>query len=256
MSRGMYMGRVIVTISILLIIGPTFAAQQKLAENQSVADVLTGLQSKDWVERAKAYEQLAGDSIAMRRQEVKAALIDLLDRENHLPLSKVVKPEDGEAYGEYVSSLIGSVMSIVDWQNPRQLCVLAHSPFDPDSNLATRLVLAGQPILPCLMQMTESKSFGDRYIVSELLVQIGAKNSNLSFGTAQKIRDVTIASLHDSNEMIRTGTVHALTRFGGEDMIPALKEVAETDPAPEVNGYSIRKMAIGAIAAIQNRSHK
>jgi hypothetical protein len=37
-------------------------------------------------------------------------------------------------------------------------------------------------------------------------------------------------------------------------MIPALKAVAETDPAPEVNGKSVRKRANEAIAEIQKRA--
>jgi HEAT repeat protein len=250
------MRKAILAICMLVIIGPTIAGQEELTANQSVADLLTRLHSKDWVERAQAYEQLASDSAALQEQEVKVAMIDLLDRENHITPAAGTMAQDGEAYGEYVSSLIGSVMSIVNWQDPRQLCILAHSPFDPDSKLATRLVLTGQLVLPCLMQMAESKSFGDRYIASELLVHIGGRSSDLSIGTAQKIRAVTIASLHDPDEMVRVGTVHALTKFGREDMISALEEIAETDPAPEVQGYSIRKMATEAIAAIQTRSHK
>lgn len=250
------MRRVMLMTSVLAVLAYTSAGQQKPASNQRVSDLITGLHSGDWSDRARAYEQLAGNSAAMRDQGVKSALIDLLDRENNRRPSDRPTPENGEAYGEYVSSLIGSVMSIVDWQDPRQLCILAHSPFDPDSKLATRLVLAGHPILQCLMQMTESKSFADRYVASELLIQYGARGGTLSVGTAQKIREVTIAALHDSDEMVRTGTVHALSRYGGEDVLPALEEVAESDPAPEVQGYSIRKMATEAIEAIQKRSHK
>ena len=36
-------------------------------------------------------------------------------------------------------------------------------------------------------------------------------------------------------------------------MIPALEEVAAKDPAPEVEGHSIRKSAAEAIAEIQKR---
>jgi hypothetical protein len=48
--------------------------------------------------------------------------------------------------------------------------------------------------------------------------------------------------------------VDALGKFGGADMISALKEVAANDPSPEVEGHSIRKSAAEAIAAIQKRT--
>lgn len=49
-------------------------------------------------------------------------------------------------------------------------------------------------------------------------------------------------------------TVMSLGQFGGEDMIPALKVVAESDPAPEVHGHSVRKRVVAAIAQIQKRA--
>jgi hypothetical protein len=45
----------------------------------------------------------------------------------------------------------------------------------------------------------------------------------------------------------------SLGQFGGEDMIPALRVVAETDPDPAEN-YAIRKWAAEAIVAIQQRA--
>jgi hypothetical protein len=250
------MKKAILTISILVIVGSVFAGQQKLATNPSVADLLASLQSRDWVERAQAYEQLAGDSVAMQKQEVRNALFELLDQENHLLPSAGPKPEDGEAYAEYEASLLGTVSSIADWTDPRQLCILAHAPYNTDSKFAADLAKAGQPILPCLMQMAESKEFVDRYQSVAVLIQIVARNDDLSGVAAQKIRKMTISALHGAEDMVRAGAVNTLSKFGREDMIPALKEVAETDPAPEVQGYSIRKMAIDAIAAIQTRSHK
>jgi hypothetical protein len=250
------MRKVILTLSMLVIVGPTFAGQQKPAANQSVADVLTGLQSKDWVERAKAYEQLAGDSAAMQKQEVRSALLDLLDRESHLTMSTAPEPENEEEYAEYVASLIGTVDSFADWKDPRQLCILAHSSYNTDSPFAAKLAAVGRPIISCLMQMAKSDRPGDRINSVSILIQIRSKVPGLGMGMIQDIRAATIRALHDPDDGVREFTVDSLRDFGGEDMIPALQEVAESDPAPEVQGISTRKNALKAIADIQKRSHK
>jgi hypothetical protein len=65
-----------------------------------------------------------------------------------------------------------------------------------------------------------------------------------------------VHALHDQNESVRTETVESLEKFGTEDMIPVLKEVAESDPAigKTTQSYWIRGYAAKAIAAIQKRA--
>jgi HEAT repeat protein len=116
--------------------------------------------------------------------------------------------------------------------------------------------MAGQVVIPCLMQMAQSASFFDRYKAVAVLVQLRAKDGKLSPEMSEKIRQVIIAALHDNNENVRVFTVFTLRDFGGQDMIPALQAVAQTDPAPEVNGNSIRNLATTAVAAIQKRAKK
>jgi HEAT repeat protein len=136
------------------------------------------------------------------------------------------------------------------------LCILAHAPLDPDSKLAAKLAMTGGLVIPCLMQMSESSSSAHRCQAVALLVQLRAKTDELSLKTAQKISQVTVSALHDRDEMVRVGTVHALGNFGGEDVVPALEEVAKSDSADEVQGQSIRKLAAKAIAAIQKRAQE
>jgi HEAT repeat protein len=68
-------------------------------------------------------------------------------------------------------------------------------------------------------------------------------------------QQVIRGALHDPEVVVRTDAVEALAHYGSEAMIPALKEVAETDPSPDEE-YAIRKWATEAIAAIQERAKR
>ncbi|MGC1106863.1 MAG: HEAT repeat domain-containing protein [Candidatus Acidiferrales bacterium] len=235
---------------------PIQAAQQTSLSPRQTADLLAALHSKEWLGRAHAYYQLIDNSSAMHQETTKSALIDLLNRENSSDPSegRDYKPDDGEEYAEYIGSLVGTVAEVADWKNSSQVCIIAHSPFDPDSALAARLARTGQTVIPCLLEMAKNGSWTDRYQAVAVLIQVRATVRELSANTSEEIRDATIRALHDTHEMVRIGTVHALGRFGGTDMIPALQKVAQTDPSPEVQGRSIRKAAASAIAAIQKRA--
>lgn len=111
---------------------------------------------------------------------------------------------------------------------------------------------------PCHVccRKTQSKESLTRGEAVVILVQIsGSKTAALDLATVQQTRQIILHALHDQAFDERWMTVEALERFGQRDMIPALDNVAETDPAPPAaNGYSIRKLANAAIAAIQNRA--
>jgi len=88
-----------------------------------------------------------------------------------------------------------------------------------------------------------------------MMVQALAKGRNeLDPTTVRAVQQATLSALHDSDEGVRIDTVKGLGKFGTEDMIPALKAVAEAEPAPEVHGHSLRKRAAEAIAQIQKRA--
>jgi hypothetical protein len=81
------------------------------------------------------------------------------------------------------------------------------------------------------------------------MVQALAKGKKeLDPTTRQAVRRATFSTLHDPDEGVRIDTVNGLAKFGGEDMIPALRVVAEKDPA-------IKEWATEAIVAIQQRTH-
>jgi len=255
-NKEALMRKIVLAVILLLACAAPFFAQQSAGGDRRLADLLAQLHIEKWSERAAAYEQLRRDPTAIEKTEVRSALLDLLDRESHLTMLTAPDPENEEQYAEYVASLGDTVDSFADWKDPRQLCILAQTSYNTDSRFAAKLAAVGKPVIPCLMRMAKSDRVGDRFKSVAVLIQLRAKERDLDIGTVQEIRAITIRALHDPDDGVREFTVDSLRGFGGEDMIPALQEVAEKDPAPEVQGFSTRKDALKAIAAIQKRARK
>jgi hypothetical protein len=256
---------IFVTIIIGAAINPCWGQQASKAPapKRSAAELLARLSSHDAGERAQAYEQLRSVPGALNSAKVRAALLDLLDRENRTTASDIGSAGEstdvGEGYAEYVSALLGSVDSIADWKDAHQLCILAHAPYNPDSAFAAKLASAGQPIVPCLMQMAASDLSVYRYQAVPVLIQLHARVPGLAPATVGNIAEIATHALHDPDEMVRIGTVQAMDSFGTEDMIPALKEVADSDPSyakseDKLQVPGVRENAVKAIVAIQKRA--
>ena len=232
-------------------------AQQAPAHKLSTTELIAQLRSDDAQVRSGAFESVRTDTVALRDPKVRAALIDLMDRENHETSDSVkdhrhaeyISSGEDEAGSEYIGALADSVAKIVDWSSPRQVCILADSVFPPPE-LAAHAKVA----VPCLLQRSNNAPPPVRGYVVALLVQALSKGrGELDAVTSQAVRQIILSALHDPDDVVKIPTVKALGSFGGEDMIPALRNVAETDPDPS-EGYAIRKWAAEAIAAIQKRA--
>jgi hypothetical protein len=236
--------------------------QQKPATNQSVSDLLAGLRSDDWTERAQAFERLRSDPRALSDSKVQEGLLSVLDRENQLVESTLrdsqghvgVSDKYGEGFGEYVGELGETVDSFANWNDPHQVCIFVHEPYNPESRFAAKIASHANVSVPCLVQMYGSDVGLIRAEASAVLVQaLGKSKNQIDLTATQKVKRVVLTALQDPDESVRSSTVRALGMFGEVDMIPALEQVAETDPSPEVQGHSIRKSATDAIASIQKR---
>ncbi len=218
--------------------------QQTPGHKTSRAELLTEIRSEHAEVRSKAFEQLRSDPAALGDPRVKAALVNLLDRENHEPLFG-----EEEDYADYVSRLADTVAKLVDWSDPRQVCILSNSVV-PTDELADHAKVT----IPCLLQRSQNATAPSRGMAVAMLVQALAKGrSNLDPSTIQTVQQVVLKALRDPADQVKIPTLKALERFGEDDMIPALKVVAETDPDPSEE-YAIRKWAAEAIAAIQKRA--
>lgn len=222
--------------------------------------VLADLKSTNWQRRADTYYTIKSNSKALDRLDVKSALIDLLSRENELRHttgnSKTWVGAD-ESYAEYVSDLAETVARVADWKDQRQLCVLADSPYEPDSVFAARLVeKGGAAVVSCLIQVAQGDEF-DRYDAISVLVQAYGK-TKLPAPVEQQVRHVIESGLHD-DAPVRQSTVEALGKFGGSEWIPALQAIARNDPVSRrlddgQMRFDVREAAAKAIQSIQDRA--
>lgn len=233
----------------------------------STAALLASLKSPNPQRRLEAYEKIKADEDALRSPEVKAGLLALLDRENQViqkTLSESdsqpgVAPKHGEEYSEY-GELQSTVASIADWQDKRQLCILAESAYDPNSPFAARLALAGGvAVVPCLLKMTHG-NISERHESFPVLAQIPATTHNLTSAVRQQIRQAIVAGVQDPTLLVRKAIIEAMGEFGTADMIPILQEVAHSDPSLRRldNGttfFDVRDAAARAIQSIQRRTN-
>jgi hypothetical protein len=231
--------------------------QQAKAPTPSVSELLTKLKSSDGDVRAKAYQQLRSSPAALQSPDVRTAFIDLLDRENRD--SELIRRTGGggenEGDAEYVADLARTVESVANWNDTRQACILVASGALPTDKYAEHAKVA----IPCLLSRSKSNFALERRQTAELLLEVLAKKkTNLDPSMIEASKQVVQMALHDPDSGVRIGTVHALAEFGGEDMIPALRQIAESDPYVDTDNHSfwIRDYAHQAIDAIEQRVAK
>jgi hypothetical protein len=263
-------------MKIVLLVGISFFtictsswAQQKAPNKPSVSVLLTKLQSQSEVERSEAFEALRSNPAALQSSEMRAALLDLLDRENQELDAKLLQAQNSsredkgdavdEGYAEYYSNVLGVVDSIADWNDPRQACILVNAGSSPASAFAAEVARHGKTTIPCLIRRSQSEVDANRSVAVPMLVQaLATQKNNLDSDTVETAHQTILKALRDPHVMLRSFTVAALSTFGEADMIPMLKDVAKTDPefSKESNSYWIRVAANKAVSAIEQRTSK
>lgn len=247
--------------------------QQAPANRPTVSDLLSKLQSKDWTDRSQAVDEIRADPAALRSPKLRVALIDLLDRENReadkafrnaknasAQASTESTEDTEEGYGEYCAWLSQTVESFANWNDPRQACILVDAAQVTYPSLPKEAAARARAAMPCLLQRSQSDLKINREIAVPMLAEALIKGQGtLNPGTVQKARLIILSDLRDPDVGVRSSAVDALERFGGPEMIPALQDVARTDPAsepgPDGKGpvFVIRENAAKAITAIQQR---
>jgi hypothetical protein len=233
------------------------------AEKQTIS--LAGLDSPDWTRRCEAYEAIKSNEQALKRPQVRKALMDLLDRESRLIVKTFedshgevgVDGKYGEEYSEYYGQLKLTVDAIADWHDPRQLCILAQTAYNPDSRFADELaVKGGAAVVPCLLKMAQG-SISLREQSVPVLVHLLFAAGDLAPAVRRQIKQLIIAELQDREG--RWETIKALGRFGTLEWIPILEPIAHNDPYSRLldNGtrrFDVRELAAKAIQSIQRRA--
>jgi hypothetical protein len=229
------------------------ARPQQGNEKPSVADLLTKLHSKHWPDRSDALDQISSDQTALHSRKMQVVLIDLLDQENQ---GKDTGGEErgGEDFAEYFASLRGVVSSFADWNDPRQACILVYAGSDNYPPSGQQAAVRARAAMPCLLKRSNSEVAIERAIAGPMLVEaVQQARGTLDASVAHSAREIILRDLQDPDAGVRSLTVDALGKFGGIDMVPALKQVAANDSSPEIDGHSIRQSAALAIEQIQKR---
>jgi hypothetical protein len=231
--------------------------------------LLTQMRSADRSEREEAFHRLLSDPASIHVAKVQQALLDLLDREN-----KALESENRESSGPdtakerdseegdtaYRDKLDETVDTFADWSDQNQVCIFVHEAYNPDSKFGAEIAAHARVALPCLLEMSKSQLGANRAEAIPMLVQALAKDKgSIDPQELQAAKQQIINGLHDQYPVVRGETVIAVGAFGDTDMIPALQEVARSDPGSDTrtdNGatwYPIREEANKAIAQIQHR---
>ena len=249
-------------IAMLGLMSVTIFAQQSSLSAPDIDVLLAKLRSNSGGERDSAYERLKAIPAALQNPKVKAALLDLLDRETQRMIGtpRLGDSEVGvgtEGFAEYYSELSSTASDIGDWDDPHQVCVLVRGAGTPPARSAQEAASRERVAWPCLQQMAVDHAPIERIAASRTLIELTRRAGSANDpAIGQNAKQTIVHLLHDQNESVRAETINSLEQFGTEDMISELKQVAESDPAvaKRTQNYWLRNRAAKAIVAIQKRS--
>lgn len=221
---------------------------------------LSDLRAADFNVAMSAFDKIAYDPEVMKRPGVKAALFDLLRRENQYIIGMNSKPRKDDDNWEYESELPDIVATIADWHDPNQVCILAQSYYNSASVIPTKLAVeSGLVAVPCLLKMARG-NWTSRLGSIPILVHLFYANKNLKPAVRERIEQCILSGLEDPEEGVRMETARVLGDFGEPNMIPALEKLAQSDqekhvftPGAEPVFY-VRELARKAILLIQARA--
>jgi len=254
-------------IAAAMIAGLCFS-QDTSARSSDSTQLVANLRSNDPHTRVGAFEQIRSNAQMVQDPKVQSALFDLLDLETHEGNDRVREgerrraeheegnPESSDDDAMYMNDLLETVESFVKWHDPHEICLLAKAGAGLDSPDERESAVRAQVALPCLQQLSKSNLFMDRLkAVGTSVALLARAKSSLDSTTVEAMRQMVILALHDQRVEVKWEAVDSLERGGRSDMIPALKELAESSPGPDAtkDDIAVRRNAAKAISAIQQR---
>jgi hypothetical protein len=259
-----------VRTALLLAIVPgmiaAFCLGQDNQEEIHRAVLIANLRSNNPGKRYGAFEEVRANQAMLRDPNVQSALFDLLDRETRAfnaevrewELAEHKNNEDGcnEGWAEFMGDLQGLIKSFINWHDPHQVCILAQAGNIPDLPDPHENAVLAQVALPCLQQLSKSDFYRDRMKAAPIFVALLASaKGSLDSNTAETMKQAVVLALHDKRTEVQWEAVDSLQNYGASDMIPALKELAESNPGAGATSdeTAVRKRAAKAIAATQER---
>jgi hypothetical protein len=222
------------------------------------------LQDPEWKKRGSAFQKLLGSGsvyVEPRRalsgllqqwpeksDEIKLALIRLLERENQVTKAQVdvVLREhakkgrdfphpfpDAEERSEYYANLIAAVTSLKDL---RSLDALLGA-INTGAMVTDTLAEFGNAALDRVLELFNSGDGSTRLSASIVLTRmLNPKNAPRASDAAsrQKIKDALIRAASDSSRFVRAEGAEGLAKLGDPDVISLIRNLATSDPAKQV----------------------
>lgn len=251
-----------------IVAGLCFSQDAPQNHRSDSTQLLGALKSNDPHTRVGAVEQIRSNPAMLHDSSVQSALLDLLDLETREGNERIREgerrraehkegnPDSIDDNAMYMDDLLNVIESFVNWHDPRQICLLAKEGAALDSTDARESAARAQAALPCLQGLSKSDLFMDRMRAARISVALlaGAK-SNLDPSTAEAMRQMVVLALRDQVVEVQWEAVDWLGREGGSDMVPALRELVESNPGPNAtkDEIAVRKSAASAITAIERR---
>jgi hypothetical protein len=244
-------------------------AQDTQQEVYRPDQLLANLRSNDPHTRVSGFEEIRSKPEMLRKANVHSALLDLLDLETREGNEQVRQGERRRAEHRddntdsiddnamYMNDLLETVESFVNWHDYRQICLLAKEGAVLDSTDPRESAARAQVAMPCLQELSTSDLFMNRLNAVKIFVNLlSSAGASLDPETAGAIRKAVVVALRDRRVEVQWEAVDWLERLGTSDMIPALTELAQSAPRQDAtkDDVAVRKNAVKAIAAIQNRA--
>ncbi|HEX8687491.1 MAG TPA: HEAT repeat domain-containing protein [Pyrinomonadaceae bacterium] len=204
--------------------------------------LIAKLQSEDWHERSDAVVSLKDNPAALRSDEVRRALVGVLDRENKIIKTSLEenggvanRPGFGEDYTEYYYGPLSETIDLIaDPADSATLEVLARSSYNPDSAFAKKLAGYGDAVVPTMQQMAVSPRPEERRnalaVLGLVLEHELREPGGLRAENREQIRRTLEQATADYNFVVKLQAVRSLGAVGDAESLQVLGQVMRTEP--------------------------
>lgn len=236
----------VLIISVIFLSGLMHLSLTYAQENEQITALVIELNALDWQNRSMAITELQKAPDLLQEPLIKENLIRLLEKENayndkyEAEFEKTGIPL-GEGYGEYYIQLVQVVVSL---NTPQSINALAGA-LGVSDQVATAVAQFGksaiEPLQKRLIDTDQGIRRGAVRALGIIISKYNQETLDLSGTAVETIKDQLINAIHDESPWVRIQAIKTLSKIGGKDLIPVLREVAENDT------YSKRREIEGGI---------
>lgn len=217
-------------------------------KNMDAKELVNLLNNDDWQIRDSAivyglrkYRMVNEKGIATEfksfdgEEEIKTALISLLEKEITLRKTGKRPITKGEGYGEYLLDLVSTVTYIKDLKALPVLVETIGGKVGQSHHIGKAIANFGEPAIDPVISKLKDKNNQDRsdaaFVLENILEKRKEGKLKISNDGKNKIKKVLIESLQDDkNKYVRIHAVKGLGSVEDKDVIPILKSIPKTDP--------------------------